>query len=130
VHVRRYDAVTDYFLIKDWMSIRGLTAPAIEDVAEIGFVCFHDTTPVAAAFLRKMEGDWALFDGLVSNPTQTASIRDEALDCVMTAIMKLADETGIKGMLAYTADNFTLLRAEKFGLTRLPHVLLQRDPPK
>lgn len=74
--------------------------------------------PVAAIFLRYCEGNYALVDGLITDPAQPSHVRDKALDLLIKRIVKRAKG---RKVLAFTTDDGILERVKKLGFTHQPH---------
>lgn len=94
------------------------------DMPEIGFVVSEGSIPVAAGFLRLMEGRLAQIDGLCSNATLDSSTRHEAVSLVVDSLICKAKSLKLKGIIAYTKDESVVTRAEATGFKVLPHVVL------
>lgn len=111
-------------LINDWLVKRDMPSLPVEDFPAIGFLALDGVTPIAAAFIRRLEGGFAQYDGLITNPGATSELRDKANDLVTTEIIKTCKQLGIKALTAYSTDENTLIRAEKHGFRRLPHTMI------
>jgi hypothetical protein len=89
------------------------------------------TTPVAAGFLRKVEGSkkTVILDSLITNKHIDADIRDKALQDLVHRLITWAIEHGISNILAFSTDENTLMRAKRFGFVELPHQLISLTLP-
>lgn len=121
--IRKFDWITDFNLINEWLNVRDLDPVDHPDLPEIGFVC-EGVVPIAAAFIRRCEGDYAIFDSLISNPKLEGAIRNEAIDLLVDEIVKKAQDMGIKQLFAYSVDDRTLERAFRHGFVKLPHSII------
>ena len=90
-------------------------------VAKRGFVAFCKNIPVAMGFLRLCEGgDFALFDGLVSNPYVPADIRSRAIEAIVDAVINKAKKLKVKKIFGWSRDKNTLIRSSRHGFSILP----------
>lgn len=96
----------------------------IDDIPEHGFIALDSNEGIAAAFLRRVEGSFGLLDGLITNPTADGKLRHEAIDLIVTEIIKLCRILEIKRLLAHSVDVGTLERSKKFGFISLPDTLI------
>lgn len=100
----------DYF--NQWLIARGME---IDEIPAIGFVAYTRHSPAAMVFLRQVEGNYAILDGLVSNPECSPSERSDAIDRVVQALTDEADRRGIKTIMAWSQDKNTLTRSQNHG---------------
>lgn len=121
---RPYDRTIDDGRIDAWLSLREVRLDIPFQAPETGFIAFQDNMALAAGFLRRIEGGTAMIDGLITNPQASPDDRDHAASCVIDALIKQAVLLKIKGLIANTVDNHTLLRSYRHGFVRLPHVLV------
>lgn len=117
-------------LIAAWMGSRGRRIPPISEMPKVGYVVFLDSYPVAAGFIRKVEGGFGQLDSLVSNPIAPAKTRDAAIDAIVTQLLKRAKSMKIPHLLAMSEDENTLVRSEKHGFKKLPLTLIAVDLTK
>lgn len=103
----------------EWLKIRDTYIPEASEFPAIGYITYLEDVPVAVAFLRKVEGGFAQLDGLCTNPAVESTIRDKALDIVVTTILLAARDHGFKNVIAFTKDKNTRLRSQKHGFVEL-----------
>lgn len=98
----------------------------LDTLPEVGFIVKNDRNqPVAAGFLRKLEGGFAQIDTLVSNSECEASERHEAIDLLVNSLISTGKQLGLLGLLAITKDLSILKRAEAIGFSKLEqHTLI------
>lgn len=96
----------------------------------LGFVAFKDESIIAASFLRCMEGPYALFDGLISNPYWNSKLRNEAIEAVVKQTLQYADSIGISKIIFETLDAGTIERSKSHGFQIMPRVLMMREGNK
>lgn len=107
-----------------WMFMRELPVPTLKDLPQEAITVYSDGVPVAAGFLRKCEGNYALIDSCVTDPEQSPAIRDKSMNVLAEALVFRAKELGINNILAFSVDENTLTRSEKFGFERLPYAVI------
>jgi hypothetical protein len=97
----------------------------MKTLPKIGYIALLDKNPIAAGFLRRIEGDvLAQLDGLTSNPCFGSIIRHIGINEVVKAITTEAKQLKLKGIMAFTVDKSVLLRAEDLGFQRLAHSVI------
>lgn len=96
--------------------------PCIETVTmqtlpKIGYIAFLSKQPIAAGFLRRVEGGYAQIDTLVSNPYFGSKIRNEGIDKVVNWLINDAKDLKLNGILAFTGEPSIIERAKDKGFT-------------
>lgn len=114
-------------ILNCWLFMRKSYIPSPDEMPEYGVVAYDDATPVAMAFLRRMEGNYAQLDGLASNPEASSLQRHEAIDRVVKKIVKHAKQLEIRSLTAYSIDKGALTRALTHGFVHLPHAVMSLD---
>jgi hypothetical protein len=104
-----------------------LDAPTMEEIPLIGYISFIDEMPIAAAFLRRVEGGYGQIDGLVSNPECPGHLRHQALDIVIKKCIQDAKVLKLKNLMAFSIDVAAMARAKRLNFVELPHCLLAID---
>lgn len=127
MEVQKYVAHKHFPSLVKWLEKRGHTIPNSEDMPEIGFVSLEQDSVVSCGFLRRVEGGYAQFDGLATDPDAPPELRAKANDLIIDHICNVASEMGIKHILAYSTDINTILRAERHGFALLPHALFVKN---
>lgn len=113
--------------IRDWLIARGLDGELSNEPAEIGFVVFNENEPICAAFLRLIEGKYALLDGLISNPNAESQLRNDGINLVVEKIISIAKHLGIKQIIAFSIDKGTLSRALLYGFAIADDRMIKLD---
>jgi hypothetical protein len=106
--------------MNDWLQLRGEKTWDLEAVPETGFVVVDDIIPVAIGFLRKVEGNMAMIDGVCTDPKAKAHVRHVALNLLTSRLIETAKAMKLIGLVAFVADPNTLERGEFFGFKILP----------
>lgn len=122
-----YSEDQDLVHINKWLKERKHPEVDPYDVPSIGYVANYKTRPIAAGFLRLVEGENGWFDSLVSNPIATQEFRHIALDMVIEALIKQAKSKGISKIIGYSVDGGTLERALRHNFVKLPHTVISLD---
>ncbi len=92
-----------------------------EDFPELGLGVYLEETPVAFGFLRRCEGNVAIFDGLITNCKLQSAIRNEALDAITVGMIRLAMAMNIKRIIGWVEDKNTIERSIKHGFSCHEH---------
>lgn len=115
--------------IKRWLEQRNMIT-TLDSLPMHGVLVCSEDRPVAAGFIRKCEGNFAIFDSMVTNPQVLGSIRHEAMDEVFKGLISLAKDLKISKIIGFTIDENTLVRSQKFGFTRTDYALMALDLEK
>ena len=107
-----------HFMLES-QSYLGITDIANDSLPAIGFVAIESgkayRVPVAAGFLRRVEGGFAQLDTLMSNAMRPAEIRHEAISMVVEELISEAKKLNLHGILATSKDESTIMRALALG---------------
>lgn len=111
--------------VKDLLNSRAMPLEALGDLPKLGVITVIGEATIAAAFLRKIEGNGtALLDSLITDPRFTAQERDEAIEITIKKLLRLAKHHGITKIIATSTDKHTLMRSKRFGFVELPHQVI------
>jgi hypothetical protein len=108
--------------IYDWFKLRSMDLRLIDELPAIGTIALYKELGVAAAFLRCVEPNYGILDGLITNPEALPQLRNEAIDLCVEDIIKKSKKSKMKNLMATTIDEGVLKRSEKHGFLKLPHV--------
>lgn len=112
-------------MLKDQNYEGDLSEFTMQYLPKIGYMAFLDKIPVAAGFLRRVEGNLVgQIDGLTSNPQFGSIIRNEALDKVVNQIVSDGKVLGLKGLYAHTTVESVYKRAVATGFHVTEHSIL------
>lgn len=106
------------------LSDRKAYQPNESEMPKVGFIVLEQDTPIAAAFLRKVEGGYGQVDGLTSNPHVESSKRHTALNLCINKCVEAAKDQGMRTVIGFCLDNTTTSRAESLGFVKQPHSLV------
>lgn len=100
----------------------GVSAITMKTLPKIGYISLLNNHPIAAGFLRRVEGGYAQLDTLVSNPYFGSKIRHIGIKKVVASLIDDAKTLKLQGIIAFTADQGVLKRAADLGF----HTIDQR----
>lgn len=90
------------------------------ELPKIGYICLLGKQPVAAGFLRRVEGNvLAIMDTFASNPYFGSIIRHQGLNKIVDALIEDAKTLKLKGVMAFTVHKDILLRTEAIGFKQV-----------
>lgn len=91
----------------------------MKTLPRIGYIATHNGHPVAAGFLRRLEGGYGQIDTLVSNPYLGKIIRNEGIKRVVDTLLDDAKRLKLHGIISFTNDSGVLSRAKALGFVEL-----------
>lgn len=86
-----------------------------KNIPEIGYIVANSNYIVAAGFLRKLEGGYAMIDTLVSNGALPGDTRHLGLSLLIDELIKSAVTLNLTGIISLTTDNGVISRAKSLG---------------
>jgi hypothetical protein len=104
-----------YEFLCSWLAARNIDIWSNEYLPNVGYITVDDTLPIAMGFLRMIEGNAGMIDALISNPESNPTLRNQAIDLVVTQLITKAKELKLSGLISFSSDENTLIRSEKFG---------------
>jgi len=119
-----YDSLEHGKEIANWLIARDMSAEGSTNLPELGLVLVDTGCPVAAGFIRRVEGGYGILDSLITNPDILPGIRDKSLDYLVKELIKLSRREGIRHLSATSVDEHTLIRSAKHGFKVQPHTLI------
>lgn len=106
---------------RDFVNISQIS---MKTLPKIGYIAFMHNQPIAAGFLRRVEGGYAQMDTLVSNPYFGSLIRHEGINKVVSALIDEAKVLRLEGIVAFTKDEGVLKRALSIGFVEVNQQLI------
>lgn len=94
----------------------------MKTLPKIGYIAMLNDQPIAAGFLRRLEPNFAQLDTLASNAYFGSQIRHQGISLVVDALLQDAKRLKLEGIVAMTADDGILKRAEALGF----HIVNQK----
>ena len=114
-------ALLDMLQSQNYQGIADINMNALP---KIGYMVMMNGHPIAAGFLRKVEGGLAQLDGLTSNAYFGSQIRHEGIKLIVDTLIKEAKALKLKGIIATTQDEGILKRAVSLGFYYVPHTVI------
>jgi len=102
----------------------GLSDVNMKTLPKIGYIATMNGHPIAAGFLRRVEGGYGQLDTLTSNKFFGSKIRHAGIVKVVDALLEDAKDLKLKGIVAFTVDSGILKRSADLGFKELPHKLI------
>lgn len=96
----------------------------MKTLPKIGYIALLNHQPIAAGFLRRVEGGYAQIDCLTSNPYFGSQVRNEGISKVIDNIIEEAKVLGLHGILGFTEDFGVLQRAKSLGFQVVEQTLI------
>lgn len=87
----------------------------MKTLPKIGYMALLNGHPVAAGFLRRVEGGYGQLDTLTSNAQFGAIVRHKGIEKVVESLINEAKDLNLHGIIAFTKDAGVLKRAESIG---------------
>jgi hypothetical protein len=97
----------------------GISSVNMKTLPKIGYIALMNGHPIAAGFLRRVEGGYAQLDTLTSNKYFGSQIRHAGIVKVVDALLEDTKDLQLNGVIAFTRDVSIIKRAEDLGF----HVL-------
>lgn len=114
-------ALLDMYNSQNYSGIANIN---MNTMPKIGYMVLMNNHPIAAGFLRKVEGGIGHLDGLVSNAYFGSLVRHEGVKLVVDTLLKEAKSLKMKGIIATTADEGILKRAISLGFHIVPQTVI------
>lgn len=111
----RHEAKAAGFLVR-----RHMDPTLADNLPSIGYI----VPGVAMGFLRKIEGGQGLLDSFITNPRAPAELRNQALDIITQKLLDKAQKLNINQILAFSVDENTIMRGQRFGFITCPHAVI------
>lgn len=126
MNILAYNPSEHSFNMAQLLCLRDLPTNLVSDLPKNGFIALdEDGTPIAAGFLRGMEGPYGMLDSYISNPKHSRKDRHNALDEITKRLIALAEELGLNKLIAFSKDDGIISRALSNGFVNLKGHQLQ-----
>lgn len=102
----------------------GIGFLSMKTLPKIGFMALLGHEPIAAGFLRRVEGGFGQIDTLVSSPHFGSAVRHTGINKVVDALLEEARSLRLAGIIAFTSDSGVIARGEALGFKKLSDSLL------
>lgn len=97
----------------------GICYIEMKTLPKIGFIALLNNQPIAAGFLRRVEGGFAQIDTLASNAYFGSQIRHAGVSKVVDSLIEEAKHLKLRGIISVSSDTGTLKRAIDLGFKAL-----------
>lgn len=115
-----WDVHKHYPIVTKWLRERKHPIPDQEEFPEVGCLAFEDGLPVAAGFIRMVEGGYGQIDGLVTSPGALAPVRHDAINEILDKLVDMAQCLGVRQLFAFTSIDSVKRRAVAIGMKQAP----------
>lgn len=102
----------------------GISTVNMKTLPKIGYIALLNKQPIAAGFLRRVEGGYAQLDTLTSNPYYGSIIRNDGIKLVVDRLIEDAKDLKLHGIIAFTGDSGVLDRAKSIGFNEIDQSLI------
>lgn len=127
MEIRNFNPDKHIAVINSWLIDRKHPIILKEETPRIGFLAYIEDTPIACAFLRRVEGGFGQIDGLATNPHADCHLRNMAINGTITLLLNTAKSLKLKGLMVMTIDQSIVKRAEELGFVTTTSRLLIKD---
>lgn len=127
IEIVPFDSEAHFGALAEWLLARNHSVPPKQTIPALGWVLLSDKIPVVTAFLRKVEGGFALIDGLCTNPSVSAKQRNTSIDTIVNFLLNYAETQGFARLMCLSKDENTITRAKRYGFELQQHVVLAKD---
>lgn len=117
----------DYTFVLKCLKARALPLCEPDQLPRMGWVAFWGDSRLGALFLRECEGNFVIFDSLVTDPNQPGVLRDLANDALIARAVDECYWLDLTRIIAFSLDKNTLERVKKHGFIHQPHTLVSLD---
>ena len=91
--------------MRSLLSLRGMPPELVLDLPSHGYMAFDELNePIAAGFLRMVEGKFGLIDGFITNEHMDSETRHLALSAIGNALVEDAHKSHISHLLVIADD--------------------------
>lgn len=123
--VRPYNADEHKPVLQSWMVSHNRYFPDWNRLPAIGYIAYNASgCPVAAGFLRKVEGGMAQIDDYMTNPDANRTDRRVGIDEVTVKILSTAKECGIKDITGLSTVDSIVEISQNHGFILAPHKVI------
>lgn len=110
-------------MLKD-RDFSNISSISMKTLPKIGYIALLHGQPIAAGFLRRVEGGYGQLDTLTSNPYFGSVIRHEGVSKVVDSLIQDAKDLKLQGLIAFTSDSGILNRAATIGFQEVNQKLI------
>lgn len=96
----------------------------MKTLPKIGYIALSNGYPVAAGFLRRVEGGYGQIDTLTTNRLAHPTVRNDGINKVVDALIQDAKDLRLHGILAITASDSIVDRGLQRGFSLIPQQII------
>lgn len=123
----KFDLNSHLPIINKWRLAYDLQPIMESSTPKLGYITYKEGKPLAAVFIRLVEGGYGQMDGLIRDKSLSKEEASVALDLCVNKAIESAKEAGISGLMAYTRDRTTMERSFKHGWVKLDQAIIVMD---
>ena len=97
-----------------------------QTLSKIGYIALLGNQPIAAGFLRRIEGGYGYLDTFVSNPFFGSKMRHEGITAIVDLLLEEAKSLELRGIIGSTNDPGIVKRAKEKGFHIVEQTLLAK----
>lgn len=110
-----YNPETHTFKMLQMLFSREMSPTVITDLPQHGLIAMEGDAPIAAGFIRRIEGPYVMLDSYITNSVSSPQARDRALNLITTKLLRWAASNGVSKVLSFSSDPNTITRATEHG---------------
>jgi hypothetical protein len=120
----------DFEILNKWLELHQHSQVSWDELPKLGYVAEYKdddgrTVMAAIAFIRLVEGNYAMADSLTINPAiKSLKTKARAFDAVTSKLIEVAKALRIKNLIAYTSKEGVVKRSSKHGFCLVNQKLL------
>lgn len=99
---------------------------SMKNLPKTGYIAMMGGYPVAAGFLRRVEGGYGQIDTLTTNKTYGAIVRHAGILKVVESLLEDANTLKLQGIIAITTEPTVIERSKAYGFKTLTHVVIAK----
>lgn len=129
--LEQYNEDKHFKLLTNILKVHEAHIPTKEEMPKLGYVVYSlepSKLVVSFCFIRMVEGNFAMIDGLTSNPECSSALRNRGNDLAINACIDKAKTLKLQNLIAFTSDPSTKKRSIRRGFVELQqHTCLALD---
>lgn len=87
----------------------------MKTLPKVGYMALMNGHPIAAGFLRRVEGGYAQLDTLTSNKHFGSQVRHLGITKVLDSLLSEAKDLKLHGIVSFTSEDAIVTRAQSMG---------------
>ena len=103
---------------------REMDSTMVSNLPAFGLIAIEDNAVIGCGFLRKVEGNFAMLDSFMTDPTALSWVRCHALDMLAKKLISIARENNHRKLICLTVEKSIQERAETYGFLNASHLVM------